>query len=487
MSPGSSIRRNTAWIFGGTLSFRVFQFIVGVFLARILVPADFCLLVTIQILTGTLGFIAGGGMGEALVQAKTVNEKDFKSVFTAQLAICILIYAGLFVVSPFFSEWFNDPIYTDLLRISGLNFILRPFLNIPSAKMRRDMQFKRITIIKLIAMVIGSSISILLALGGFGPWALVIGGIGGSLSSLCLLFYSTRWIPGVAYSRNSIKRLGGYGIKISINEIILHIRNQLPNLLLSRILGPGQVGLFNKAVSTSDIPVKTISGSTYQTVFRALSSIQDNLDQSKYIYFRTITLVSIYTYPFYVGLYWTAEPFITFIYGEKWIESAAPLQILAFAGILKCITNQSGAVIAAQNRLGKEIQIQIETLLLFAVATAIGVHWGLVGVAIAILPCYLYLTLRMTSLANSCINGSYSNLARALQPALLMNSALFVILALTKMVLPESLSSSNPGLYLLSMIATGGFTYSGLFLFFPDSALKSEQDRWKRLLRFNIA
>ncbi len=92
MSLGDSIRKNTAWILGGNLSTRSFQFIVGIILARILVPEDFGLLVTLQIFTGTIAFMAFGGMAEALIQAKSVDEIDFKIVFTAQFAICILIF-----------------------------------------------------------------------------------------------------------------------------------------------------------------------------------------------------------------------------------------------------------------------------------------------------------------------------------------------------------------------------------------------------------
>ncbi len=486
MSLGDSIRKNTAWILGGNLSTRSFQFIVGIILARILVPEDFGLLVTLQIFTGTIAFMAFGGMAEALIQAKSVDEIDFKIVFTAQFAICILIYTVLFFASPFISEWFSEPRYTDLLRISALTFIIRPFSNIPRAKLRRNMQFKVITIIRLISMVIGSMLSIFMAMNGFGTWSLIFGGLTGSLCTLFLLIYTTRWIPGFAYKKDSIKRLGGYGIKISINDIILHIRNQIPNLVISRILGAGDVGLFNKADSTSQLPSTTISGSAYQTIFRTLSSIQTDLDQSKYIYFRTITLVSTYTFPFYIGLYWTAEPFILFIYGEKWIEAAVPLQILTLAGMLRCLTNPSGAVIAAQDKLRKEIQVQIETLLLFALAAFIGIQWGIIGVATAIIPCYLYLALRMTSLANSCINGGFLDLIKALQPALLLNSFLFIILTLTDMVVPESLNSSNPGLFLLTMISSGVLTYVVIFLFLPNSTLKSEQDRWKKWLRFKI-
>jgi len=473
-------------VLGGNLSARVFQFIAGVILARILVPEDFGLLVTIQIFTGSLGFLAGGGMGEALVQAKKVDEKDFKVVFTAQLVICILIYTTLFVVSPFFSDWFNDPIYTDLLRVSSLSFIFRPFSNIPRAKLRRDMQFKKITLIKVAAMAIGAITSILMALIGFGVWALVIGGLVGTLCSLFLLLNATRWVPGFAYRKDSIKRLGGYGIKSSMNEIILHIRSQIPNLIISRTMGAGQVGLFNKADSLSALPSQIIAGSTYQTVFRALSSIQTSLDKSKYIYFRTISLISVYTFPLYIGLFWTAKPFILFIYGEKWVASSMPLQILAIAGLLRCISIPSGAVVAAQNHLGKEIRIQIETLLLFIIATLIGLHWGIIGIATALLPCYLYSTLRMVNLTNKCIHGQFSDLLIALKPALILNIPLFIVLLAIDIIIPESFSTTHPGQYLLSMVMSGGLVYIILFLFIPLHALKAEQDRWKRLLRFKM-
>ena len=447
---------------------------------------DFGLLVTIQIFTGTLGFLAGGGMGEALVQAKKVDEQDFKVVFTAQLVICVLIYTTLFAVSPFFSDWFNEPIYTDLLRVSGLSFIFRPFSNIPRAKLRRDMQFKKISLINIVAMAFGAIISILLALIDFGVWALIIGGLTGTLCSLFLLFNETKWVPGFAYRKDSLKRLGGYGIKSSTNEIILHIRKQIPNLIISRTLGAGQVGLFNKADSLSALPSQIIGGSTYQTVFRALSSIQTNLDQSKYIYFRTISLISVYTFPLYIGLFWTAKAFILFVYGEKWVASSMPLQILTIAGLLNCIIIPSGAVNAAQNLLGKEMRIQIEALLLFIIATLIGLPWGIIGIAAALLPCYLYFTLRMVNLANKSIHGKYSDLLMALKPALILNIPLFIVLLAIDKIIPESFSTTHPGQYFLSMVMSGGLVYIILFLFIPLHALKTEQDRWKKLLRFKM-
>ena len=122
MSLGDSIRKNTAWILAGGLVTRTLQFIVGIVLARILVPEDFGLLVTIQIFTGALGFVAGGGMGQALVQSRTVDDADFKVVFTAQLLICTFIFAGLFF-NQYFTDDFGDIFDGDLPQIDVVKFL----------------------------------------------------------------------------------------------------------------------------------------------------------------------------------------------------------------------------------------------------------------------------------------------------------------------------------------------------------------------------
>ena len=62
MQLGQSIRHGAAWVLSGNLSVQILQFAVGVVLARLLVPADFGILVTIQIFTGVAGFLASGGM-----------------------------------------------------------------------------------------------------------------------------------------------------------------------------------------------------------------------------------------------------------------------------------------------------------------------------------------------------------------------------------------------------------------------------------------
>ena len=485
MNLGESLRRNTLWILTGNVSGQLITFVVGVVLARLLAPEDFGLLVTINIFTGIASFVAAGGMGDALVQAKQVDEDDYRVVFTIQLIVCLLIYLGCYYIAPWLSSWLKNGLYMDLLRVAALTFLLRPFTNIPRARLKRAMQFKVIALSRLTGMIFGSSTSIVLALMDMGTWALIYGGLVGPVISTILLYYFTRWRPRIRFIPSVARRLGGYGIKMSLNAIILYLRQQTSNLIISHQLGPSLLGLFNKANSMSALPAQMISGSAYQTVFRALSSEQENLDRSKYIYTRTIALVAVYTLPFYTGLLWLAEPFIVTIYGSKWVGTALPLQILALSGLFRIISSPSGALIAAQNRLGHEIRIQIETWILLVIGCFIGLHWGIVGIAWGILPSFAYLALRLAWLANECVRGTFSELFHSLIPALLLNSALMGILLIVHTVLPSGTSSDRPAIYLLTMSGIGGAAYILLFLFAPIPALASESLRWKQKLRLS--
>lgn len=481
MSLGDSIRRGTKWLFMGQLGTQVVQFAFGIILARLLVPEDFGLLVTTQMVTGFASFIAGGGMGQALIQSKDVTERDFKVVFTAQLFICVLIYSFFFMIAPWFARLFDNPVYEPLLRISALTFLLRPFSNIPGAKLQRAMRFRETVTYNFVGMVIGGLTSIAMAYYGMGVYSLVLGGMVGTIFYIIGLRIKTDWKPEIILDKVILRKMGGYGVKFSINDILSFLKAQTSSFFVTKFLGPSHLGLYNKADSLSNLPRQLIMGSVYQAVFRGLSTVQDNKDLSRYMYFRTITLITVYTMPFYVALWWLAEPFISFVYGSKWLEAALPLQILSLTGLLM-VGHPSGALIAAQNRLGREIFMNIETWIVLAVACWVGLHWGIVGVAWSMVFSRLYNNLRIFMIARKCVDGTFKELFLALSPAYMFNVILFVFMFGINYILPAELRVANPAIYMLVMGGSSVLIYLFLFLFMPNERLESEVARWKNLI-----
>ncbi|PWB59919.1 MAG: lipopolysaccharide biosynthesis protein [Nitrosomonadales bacterium] len=484
MSLGQSIRRGTKWLVAGNLGNQVFQFAVGVILARLLVPADFGMLVTMQVFTGVVGMIASGGMGEALVRAKKADEHDFNVVFTAQFAVGLLIYLVFFISGPAIAFAFNEPLYTDLIHISALSFLLRPMLNTRNNWLQREMRFKDSALVGFASAIFSGGMSIIMAWAGMGVFSLILSGLAGSLLSIILLDRVTPLRPRMSFDLATARIHSSYGFKSSANELVGYMRKQTSNLIVSHVAGSGSVGLYNKAESLAMLPLATISGAVYSPVFRAMAKVQDDSAQVRYLFYRMISLLVVYTLPFYIGLTWLAEPFISVVYGEKWLPSATPLAIISLSGLIFCIGHPCGAVLAARNLLGREVLIQAATWAFVSIAALIGLHFGgLAGVAWAVVASHLFSTSLMYKLSSKSVQGSLRDLINAIAPGLLLNALMLAVLWVLDLVLPAGFQEQQQAAYLLLSAMVGALTYGMGFLYLPIAALGEESLRWRKTLR----
>jgi O-antigen/teichoic acid export membrane protein len=484
MSLGQNMRHGIAWMFIGNTGKQVLGFLFGIVLARLLVPGDFGTLLTIQVFTGLAGFVAGGGMGQALVRAESATREDYDIVFTLQIITGSLIYVGFFIAAPWLAKWYDTPLYTPLLRISALSFLFRPFVNLPGSILHRQMRYKAQAIVNINTLITASIVSIAMAYLGYGVWSLIWGGMAGSLTSMLMLIPLAKWRPGLSFDFRRGRGIARYGMLTSFNDIVLYLRKQVSIFILSRTLGPSSVGLYNKGESLAGMPHGFITGSVYHVLFRAMAAEQNNLDKCRYLFHRSITLVAVYATPFYVGLLWLAEPLIRGVYGEKWAAAAGPLMILAFAWPFWLMDNLSGAVLAARNWLGRELPVQISTLVISALGVSIAVliYASVEAVAWAIVCTAAYSSLHLYSLATRCLQARATNLLRALWPAVLLNLLLAVVLFSLSHLLPEAIRHRDL-IYLAVMGTLGGLFYVLAFLYLPIRSLHAEQQRWKVKLK----
>lgn len=479
--PASKLRSGTAWILASKVSNELGQFVIGIVLARLLVPEDFGLVATVGIFTGIAGYFSGAGTGQALVRAQHAEPIHFRVVFTLQLAVGLAILLLLYLCAPLMAGFFGNPLYEDLLRVSALSFLLRPFANVPGAKLNRDMRFRDATLANLGTLIVASAMAIALAIAGFGPWSLIYSGLTGGVFRGIALCAAARWWPSMAYDRRVALELGGYGFKAAANDLLEFLRGQAIVFVLSKARGPGEVGLFTRASGLRDSPMRLIGAAPYQPVLRVLSTLQDDLDTSRYLYFRSILLVSVYTMPFYVGFLFLAEPLVLVLYGEKWRTSGELLRILACGGIFSCIMTSSGAVLAARNRLRAEITLNAIVLAGIVTALVLVARHGLAAVAWTVTIANIGFAVSIVCIAMRELRGSLRELVVALSPAVALNGGLFVLLWFSALLLsPEGQRAPYETVALMGTV--GAVCYALGFLFLPIPALASEARRWKQRL-----
>jgi teichuronic acid exporter len=481
MNLGQSIRSGAKWLLVGKFGSRFMEFAFGVILARLLVPADFGMIVTIHVFTGFVGMLASGGMGQSLIRAKTADDNDFNAVFTLQMALAALVYLLFFFAAPFIAEYFGNPLYSDLIRVSTLVFLIRPFAMMRVSWLNRSMQYKQRSLVEIVIGLISGVAGTLMALVGMGVWSLTLSGLIAAASKNIMLARLTplKLRPSMDFA--TMRKHSRFGFMITANDFVSYLRTESKNLILSKLAGPAFLGLFNKAESLSRLPNQLMMSSVMEPLFRAMSKSQDDLDQTKYMFYRTITLLMAYTTPLYVILWWIAEPFIGFVYGEKWIEAGAPMSILAIAGVFLNIIFPCSVVLAAQNRLGKEMVAQVINLAVIVVATVVGLEWGLEGVAWGIVLSQVLLAVHFYWLVYQTLPTRFGDLVRASSPGLFLSGLLFAVLTLIDLIMggPEATAS---WLYLLAMTFCGGLFYAAAFLLIPIPALQTEAARWRHKL-----
>ena len=478
MNLGNSIRTGVKWLFIGSTGSQVLQFAFGIALARLLMPSDFGMVATISVFTGLVGVLASGGMGQSLIRAKEADAADFNAVFTMQLMLGIAIYLAFFAAAPVIARFFDNPLYAPLLRVSALSFFLRPFWMIHMTWLNRRMQFKQRSLIDLTSSLITGVASVAMAAIGMGVWSLTISGLIGGLASGVMFALATPLRARLNFSRETIRKHAAFGLKITVGDALAHFKEHSINLVLSKLSGPTFVGLFNKAESLARMPNRLITPPTGQAVFRAMSVVQDDLDRTRYMLYRTITLLMVYVFPFLVGLWWVAEQFVGVVYGEKWIPVVEPMRVLVLGGVLRTIWIPCGVTLKAQGRLTQLVVGEAIGLALTIALVVLGLQWGLRGVAWAIVASALFYAVYSYSIVCRTIPTRLIDLAKASFPALLLNAFLFAVLAVTDRGIAPHLGNS-PALYLVVMSTIGSIAYALMFLLFPVPGIESEATRWK--------
>lgn len=485
MSLGERIRNGASKVLAGSVSVQVINFAFGIALARLLMPSDFGMLATLSIFTGIAGFVSGAGMGAALVQAKEVTTHDFDTVFTLQLGIGLLIYAFFFAIAPAFASWYGTPLFADLLRVSALSFLLRPFINLPYAKLNREMHFGRVAVTSFIAMAIAGTSSVSLALAGHGVWALIWGGMAGSLANAIAVAFAAAWTPRLSLHSDVLGRLAGYGFKVSANDFINYVQNQVPTFVLSRLSGQHDVGIYSKGVGLSNSAGRSVAAALYAPLFRGASTIRFDRDRSLYLFGRALAAITVYALPLYIGTAWLAEPIVLLLYGEKWADAVPIVRLLAGCGLLSIVMLVTGAIIQAHDAVGREVIIQLQGLVLLAAGTFVGMRWGVVGVATALVGFWFFAAWRQMRLSLLCVGGDLSFVYRALKEPLLLNLALVAALGIGEFVRLSAFPGASDLTYALAMTGFGGGVYGLCFLFLPFETLATESNRWRRLARIS--
>lgn len=310
------------------------QFVFSIILARLLSPSDYGIIAMVTIFFAVAQSFVDSGFSNALVRKTDRVEEDLSTCFYFNIGVGIIAYIVLFLIAPLVANFYNQPILSPIIRITGLEVMLNSLCVVQQALFTIKIDFKSQAKITLSATVISGIVGILLAYQGYGIWALVWQGVASSIVRMGLLWLMSKWRPRTGFSKSSFNYLFGYGSKLLASGLLDTIYNNIYPIVIGKFYNPAQLGNYSRALGWAQLPSANITSILQRVTFPVLSAIQDDTLRLQNSYRRLLKLSAFIVFPLMMGLAAIASPLIRVILTAKWDGCVFYLQILCFALML---------------------------------------------------------------------------------------------------------------------------------------------------------
>ena len=310
------------------------QFVFSIILARLLSPSDYGIIAMVTIFFAVAQSFVDSGFSNALVRKTDRVEEDLSTCFYFNIGVGIIAYIVLFLIAPLVANFYNQPILSPIIRITGLEVMLNSLCVVQQALFTIKIDFKSQAKITLSATVISGIVGILLAYQGYGIWALVWQGVASSIVRMGLLWLMSKWRPRTGFSKSSFNYLFGYGSKLLASGLLDTIYNNIYPIVIGKFYNPAQLGNYSRALGWAQLPSANIPSILQRVTFPVLSAIQDDTLRLQNSYRRLLKLSAFIVFPLMMGLAAIASPLIRVILTAKWDGCVLYLQILCFALML---------------------------------------------------------------------------------------------------------------------------------------------------------
>ena len=463
----SALRWSAASRFFGQLV----SWAITIFVIRLLSPGDYGLMAMAAVVVSFLTLLNTCGLDAVLVQEKSLDGQSRRQVFGIVIAINLCFLFLILFGAGFIAAFYGEAELAPVLRVLSLQFLLLIFETLPQSELERNIDFSRRSIVDFATLVLGSFVTLALALAGFGVWALVWGTLAFNAArviGLNLICGSFLW---PSFSLRGMKRHFSFGGFVTLDRGLWYLFAESDKFIGGKLLGNHLLGYYAVASQIASLPINKISGLLNAVAFPAFSRAHSHADREvvrRYL-LKATRLLAIAAFPVFFGISCTAEPLVAALLGTKWLAAAPLVQLLALVMPFRLLSNVFSPLLwGVGYPRASALNLLIAAILMpFAFIT--GTRWGVTGLAYAWLAMYpvvyLIAAIRTCRIVGVPIRGYAAQLARPLAAAV----AMYVLVAGFREI---AIGSPGDWLYLAQLVLGGAVAYMAAMWLIDRPALR---------------
>ncbi len=379
-----SVFGGLAWSFAERISAQLVSTVVGIVLARILMPEDYGLISIVMVFITLCDVFVTTGFCSAVVQKKEVDETDFNTAFYLSLATSLVLYLILFFAAPVISKMYQIPLLSPVIRVLGIRLVITALNAIQQSYIRRKMRFRQLFIANIWGTLLSCAVGIAMAYAGFGVWALVAQYMTNSVIGTVVLHFVCGWRPRIQFSVKKAREIFSFGWKVLCTYLVSTLQNDIRSLVVGKVFGPTDLAYFDQGKKYPSLLVNNVNSSLNRVMLPAFSRKQDETDEFRAMLRKSVRTGMFIIVPIMMGLLAVAETFVSVVLTDKWMQIVPFLRIFCVIYMTRPLEEMCHQAVIALGRsdISFKIMILINVTALSTVLLAVFVFHSVLLMAV---------------------------------------------------------------------------------------------------------
>jgi O-antigen/teichoic acid export membrane protein len=359
------------------------QLISTVVLARLLTPNDFG--VVTMVTTFSLLFCSFGlnGFSEVILQREDVTHSLASNLFWINLGAGASLSIVFACLGPLMARFYHDPLVKSVAEGMSLTIVAGSLSVVHLALLNRATRFSAVAANTVVAYTVSVVVSIILALMGWGYWALVTGYIVQRISISIGAWIMCRWTPclprRVAGTAASVK----FAMNVYWHFGFSYFTSNIDNLLVGWRYGAPTLGLYKKAFDLFYLPANQLLSPIAGIAIATLSRFKSDRAYYQRHLLAGISLLAFVGMGIGADFTLVGRDMIRFILGPGWAESG---RIFTFFGPgigVMLLYNTHGWIHISAGRPDRWFRWGVIEFIWTVGLFVVALPWGPSGVALA--------------------------------------------------------------------------------------------------------
>lgn len=327
-APAPSVRVAALWSMAGQYVVFGVSFVTGVVISRFFLGPEEVGLFSIALAAAMIvSVFQDFGITRYMVGEPELGQEQIRTCFSVSLVVAIGIGLVIFGLAWPIAAFYDDSRLVPIVVVIAGSYLLVPFGIVPAALLQRKMDFRSLFLVNGGGIMAMGGTAILLAASGYSAlslsWAIVAQAGAKAVLGIALSGCRPPWPLSFGGARPVLR----FGSKMMALFGVAAVGIRSPDLVVGRVAGIAETGLFSRATSLAHQLVNLLTGAVGAVFYPAFARLRDRGEDLAPPYLRVAAGFTAVTWPGMAFLAAAALPVVLFLYGDGWAQ-VAPLLVL---------------------------------------------------------------------------------------------------------------------------------------------------------------